>query len=395
MSAHNANLARDLRLFGNVDEQGNIVDASGNKFMLQDDGSLLLVGGEQIKEQVGTVIKMDDPNYEAYATNLLKDAGLQQPGMDGNEAFINEFAEPPAGVPAPPTPAQFEQPGKDLDPSRVLERQEEIDKALMSADPETKKIQEAARREELTKAQRRQTGAALGTAAALEVANILLTMMPTATDRFAKEEIERLRKEMDEPLVKGEQMALIQENAKQNAARVGALAREQRMRSEAAQAASGGITSAAERTRLAREESRRVDEGQAEAARQESADLGRALQLGMRQRELDQRRLTDAIGFVGAREAQKRAAVSTGLTAFGGELSKVMAQQSVQDPGIVNPLFDQAKKDGEVLSVSDANKISRQIRMNRNLTEEELQEILNPYGLTASNTLINEFVRGA
>jgi hypothetical protein len=178
-------------------------------------------------------------------------------------------------------------------------------------------------------------------------------------------------------------------------ARVGALAGEQRMRSEAVQAASGGITSAAERTRLAREESRRVDEGQAEAARQESADLGRALQLGMRQRELDQRRLTDAIGFVGAREAQKRAAVSSGLTAFGGELSKVMAQQSVQDPGIVNPLFDQAKKDGEVLSVSDANKISRQIRMNRNLTEEELQEILNPYGLTASNTLINEFVRGA
>jgi hypothetical protein len=167
------------------------------------------------------------------------------------------------------------------------------------------------------------------------------------------------------------------------------------MRTEAAMAATGGFTSAAERTRIAREESERVDQGLGAVAAQRGTELAGALARGMQQRELDQRRLTDAIGFVGAREAQKRAAVSTGLTAFGGELSKVMAQQSVQDPGIVNPLFDQAKKDGEVLSVSDANKISRQIRMNRNLTEEELQEILNPYGLTASNTLINEFVRGA
>ena len=396
MSAHNtldANyFLKDLKDF----ETGIVTDSGGNQYKIDEDGSFVLPDGSKIKP--------DDTNYNKLIEDIIKSEdkrrrdfyGADRPefdftpievppptSMDGSETFLDAL-----------TKDDDKNTAGDFSASSVADRQKDIDKDLSEAVAIANKPEvELAKQKALQDKQQDRNLAGLtiaGVAGALQLAS---TFIPTATDKYIKEGIEKTREELEKPLVSGEQMAIIQEQSKQEAAKIGALAREELLKAEAL---AGGETSAAERTRRARESSRRVDRGLDTVAARQGGRLAGAMERGLLTKERLQSRLDRLVGAKGARQAQKIRQAN----AFVDQLSKVTgdiyAQGGIESPeSQIDALFKQAASDQVLLTNTQANAIvdaiNQKTRFGRSITEEELQDILREVDpkLTASDSLIN------
>ena len=393
----------DLNTLRKRSHYGVVTDKGGNSFLIQDDDSILFLGGPSIDTTKGKVLTTKSSQYGTYVDVLLKDTAEDDLSYDASETFLHEFGTPRPDFSRPPG-EETGGPGYTIDESKRYEDvqkptlrqpgetlrpdQRQIQKELFDLEPERHEAAlAAARQAELERAQMRRTAGALGPAAIIGALDLAIAMRPTEMD---KRVAERKLEAQTGPLVPAEQIAMVQDMARQGAAGVGALAKQSEDAESARQAAQGGTTSARAGVLRRRERAGRVDEAKGVAGQQLSSTVQALMERGRARKE----KVLDAVArYQGGRQMQKRGAVSK----FGADLGKVLgpiaAQKSVTDPGLVQPLGVIAKNSGVLLQDEDYTAISRALKKPGGLSEKEIKDLLEDYKLDPTDEAISSLTR--
>lgn len=352
------------------------------------------LGKETVLDKRQLNILLNSPDFSLEATYKMGKTGIEPvAGYDASETFLQGLYEyddpeldPRMGQQQEGTIQQNPKGGQLLTPD--IERYEETDRLVEGLDPVKQKAAfDAARQQELKGAQMRRTAGALGPAAIIGALDLAIAMRPTEMD---KRVAERKLEAQTGPLVPAEQIAMVQDMARQGAAGVGALAKQSEDAESARQAAQGGTTSARAGVLRRRERAGRVDEAKGVAGQQLSSTMQALMERGRARKE----KVLDAVArYQGGRQMQKRGAVSK----FGADLGKVLgpiaAQKSVTDPGLVQPLGVIAKNSGVLLQDEDYTAISRALKKPGGLSEKEIKDLLEDYKLDPTDEAISSLTR--
>jgi hypothetical protein len=419
----------DLNTLRKRSHEGIVSDAAGNEFLIQDDDTILLLGGPNIETQKGSVITAKDKRYGAYINALLKDTAEDDLSYDASDTFLRSFDEydedllgekrfmaeedpfvnrggqkiidPKTGKPkldedgnflyyTKLTPTDSSDPGAE---GRYFqtpeEKQASTDRLLAGGEDPVKQkaARDAARLAELQRAQLKGFAIPLGAAAITGGIDLAIAFMDTSMD---KRVAERKAEELGKPIIPAEQMAIAQESAKMISAGARAVGRESRMRQEGVQAAQGVQTSAASDVRQRREEALVSAEGAAAAGREKGRLLAGFYTAG----EKRKKDVLDAVAdYEAKRQMQRAGAVSKFGSEFGKVAGPIFAQAPAKDPGIIDPLYAGAAKQGVLLQPEEATKLSRQLRYAPGLDEERIAEILKEYDLEPTDELVSSLTR--
>lgn len=359
-------------------ETGIIQDSAGNNFRLDPDTkSAIFVGGGT----AGTD-KTFAPSSDAYGDvlrNLLRDTEPDIRDMrEGTAAVSKPFTAGPSIADLTYYPEDDPDP---LPPSRYTytdtpppTRKEQL--AAFAANEEDRKEALIAERR---KAQRRDQALKLGPAAILGGLDLAVQLgafesLKGEDEKYVDEELARLRKMQadDEMGLSAEEKKLLVQ-AQMAPAR--GLAREERMRREAGEAAMGGELSAADLERSRRAQQQTI----AEVGRQSGMTLAQA---DLAKADQNLRRMEQMIAFKGQRQKQKRAAVSSFAGALGSIFGDVAAAGAIEPKTeTVDALYAEAAKQGKLLKADEATKAMRQLQFAPRMDDAKIRKILKDIGI--------------
>ncbi len=335
--------------------------------------------------QVGeTLKKLSDDNLKALLSPENANFGLVEGykiGSDGGiQPALEQDAVPqfddPSGIAiqqigAPPKTETFEQ----------LEAQYKL-----KYDPETKAAVEAARTKELGRAQKKDVALKLGLPALIGAIDLYQQTKPTELDTYAEEEIAKLKKQREtgQMGLSGEEKGLLMQA---QMAPVRGMAREERMRREAGEAATGVQTSAAGQERARRASTEAVTQAAKTAGlTMAQADLARADQ--------NLRRMESMMAYQTQRQKEKQKTLSTALGQLGLIAGDIAAKGAVSAPNLTETLTQGAANQGETLTTEQLNRLSRKFGV-AFVSEERARKILQDEGLEPTDELISQLTRSA
>jgi len=349
---------------------GIVQDDAGNKFKVNDDGTITTIPGFGSTTVEKTFSPTDaDDTYSKVLENLLTyQTRLRDPSL--NPLLSTREEGSPIGKPPPeyitPSVAQ-------LVPPLTLEEKQAI--ARIGNRQEEKEALIAERR----KAQRRDQALKLGPAAILGGLDLAVQLgaferLKGEDEKYVDEELARLRKMQadDEMGLSAEEKKLL---VQAQMAPVRGMAREERMRREAGEAAMGGELSAADLERSRRAEQQTI----AEVGRQSGMTLAQA---DLAKADQNLRRMEQMIAYKGQRQKQKRAAVSSFAGALGSIFGDVAAAGAIEPKTeTVDALYAEAAKQGKLLEEKEATKAMRQLRFAPRMDDAKIREILKDIGI--------------
>jgi hypothetical protein len=384
------NEARFQELLKRSDD--GVISYGGTTYKLDpSSNSVVVVGGG-----VGGVDFPFAPANDKYGEvlfNLMEntDPTSAEIGRDMYDASI----APAIPVPREITPSMLYDP-ESLPPSRYAGGTDPKEEPLTLEQKQTiarignKQALEAATLKERQKAQRRDLAGKLGPAAILGGIDLAVQLLSKGEDeKYVDEELARLRKmqEDDEMGLSAEEKQFLVQ-AQMSPAR--GFAREERMRREAGEATMGGQISAADLERSRRA----AQQGVAEVGRQAGMTIAQA---DMAKADQNLKRMEQMIAYKGARQKQKRAAVSSFAGALGAIYGDVAATGAVKpDTGTIRGIYGEAAKQGKLLSADEATKLMRRLRYSPRMNEQKVRDIFADAGLeNVSDDFIASITKGS
>lgn len=370
---------------------GIVQDEKGNKFKVNDDGTITtIIGGTTTVEKTYSPTDADDKYSKVLESLLFAETTKRAKEARGDSEF--DFRGRTEG----PSVSDLTYDPEDLPPSRYAGRTDPEVAQLVPKEEQVasylknKQALEAATLKERQKAQRKDVAGALGPAAILGGIDLAVQLLSKGEDeKYVDEELARLRKmqEDDEMGLSAEEKQFLVQ-AQMSPAR--GFAREERMRREAGEATMGGQISAADLERSRRA----AQQGVAEVGRQAGMTIAQA---DMAKADQNLKRMEQMIAYKGARQKQKRAAVSSFTGALGAIYGDVAATGAVKpDTGTIRGIYGEAAKQGKLLSADEATKLMRQLRYSPRMNEQKVRDIFADAGLeNVSDDFIASITRGS